>query len=252
MPEAPAVEPPEAWSAPAWPPERSLEEVLVAAMAEQAPNRDQSRAEFVYAVLGGAIRGSRFTAGQRVREEEIAQVLGVSRTPVREALRRLQSEGLLEVTPGRGLGVATMSRQQVLELYEMREVLEGAAARLAAKHASPGEVALLHDLMREGSAAGDDAERVAAVNRTFHHAIYDAAHNRYLMGTLRVVYDSMALLGATTFTVPGRSPLANAEHRVIVEAIDRRDATDAEQAMRHHIENAKAVRLKMLATRGDR
>ena len=92
--------------------------------------RTQSRADFVYDSLRDAIWEGRFAHGERLREEEIASALGVSRTPVREALQRLQQRGLLVIGPGRGLMVAQLSKQQVFELYAMREILEGSAARL--------------------------------------------------------------------------------------------------------------------------
>ena len=229
--------------------EKILREVMEAALAASSEEKDHSRAEFVHAILGGAILAGKFSGGERVREEEVAELLGVSRTPVREALRRLQSQGLLEPRAGRGLCVVALGPQQVLELYEMREVLEGAAARLAARHASASEVSLLENLLDACSMAEEDPDRLASVNRLLHHAIYDASHNRYLLSALRGVYDSMALLGATTFTVAGRSKLANQEHRVIIQAIARRNAEAAEKAARLHIERAKDTRLKMLATR---
>jgi DNA-binding GntR family transcriptional regulator len=226
--------------------ENTLREVVEAALEAGSNDRDRSRAEFVHTILGGAILAGKFGGGERVREEEVAQLLGVSRTPVREALRRLQSQGLLEPRTGRGLCVVALGRQQILELYEMREVLEGAAARLAARHASDSEIGLLEELLDACSVAEDDPDRLASVNRLLHHAIYDASHNRYLLSALQSIYDSMALLGATTFTVPGRSKTANQEHRAIVQAIATRAPEAAETVARSHIERAKETRLKML------
>src|SRR5215510_6595113 len=91
--------------------------------------RTRSRADFVFETLRDAISEGRIAKGERVREEEIARNLGVSRTPVREALQRLQQRGLLVFGPGRGLAVAELNQQQVIELYAMREILEGSAAR---------------------------------------------------------------------------------------------------------------------------
>src|SRR3954465_10805740 len=102
--------------------------------------RPRSRADFVYESLRDAISDGRIAGGERVREEEIARNLGVSRTPVREALQRLQQRGLLVFGPGRGLVVAQLSQQQVIELYAMRQILEGSAARFAAPHATAVEI----------------------------------------------------------------------------------------------------------------
>src|SRR5882762_11989051 len=103
-------------------PGRSLTAVDAAAL------RTRSRADFVYERLRDAIWDGRIAVGERVREEEIARNLGVSRTPVREALQRLHQRGLLVFGAGRGLTVASLSQHQVLQLYAMREILEGSAA----------------------------------------------------------------------------------------------------------------------------
>src|SRR5262249_60410688 len=103
--------------------------------------RTRSRADLVYAALRDAIWEGRMARGERVREEEVARSLGVSRTPVREALQRLQQRGLLAVGPGgRGLVVAQLGHDEVVELYAMREILEGSAARFAAERATSEEV----------------------------------------------------------------------------------------------------------------
>src|ERR1041385_8951158 len=103
----------------------------------------ESRSEKVFRFLHNAIQEGRFTNGERIREEEIATLLGVSRTPVREALSRLLGRGLLEAAPG-GLIVAQLTRTHVIELYAMRELLEGATARFTAQHAASSEIITLH------------------------------------------------------------------------------------------------------------
>src|SRR3954466_7612889 len=111
--------------------------------------RTRSRADFVYESLRDAISDGRIAGGERVREEEVARNLGVSRTPVREALQRLQQRGILILGPGRGLVVAQLSHEQVVELYAMREILEGSAARFAAMHATADEIATLYQLQEQ-------------------------------------------------------------------------------------------------------
>src|SRR4030081_449705 len=111
--------------------------------------RTRSRAEFVYESLRDAISDGRIAGGERVREEEVARNLGVSRTPVREALQRLHQRGLLVFGAGRGLTVASLSQHQVLQLYAMREILEGSAARFAAEHATAPEIGVLWRLQKE-------------------------------------------------------------------------------------------------------
>ena len=206
--------------------------------------RTRSRAGLVYDSLRDAIWEGRFAHGERLREEEIARALGVSRTPVREALQRLQQRGLLVIGPGRGLVVAGLTRQQVLELYAMREILEGSAARFAAQHANPTEVDILYRLQRELAAAPDDAITLIKLNRQFHQAIYEAAHNRYLTEALDTLHNSLALLHNTTFRMPNRRRDSDDEHHMIVAAIERRDPHEAEKAARAHIQQAQRTRFE--------
>ncbi len=173
--------------------------------------------------------------GERIPEEEIARSLGVSRTPVREALRRLQERGMLAVGAGRTLVVAELSKQQVLELYAMREILEGSAARFAAQHANEAEIDILHGLLDELDKHRDDPRLSVSLNRRFHRAVCEAAHNRYLIATLDGMHDALALLNSNTFRLPNRRSESDAEHRRIVRAIERRDPDEAEKAARDHV-----------------
>ena len=160
-----------------------------------------------------------FTPGMRLREIEVAALLDMGRTPVREALKRIQDEGLLRHEPGRGMVVATMDQQEVGELYAMREVLESAAAAMAAQHATDAEIANMQAILDEG-----DADPVA-LNLRFHDAIYSAAHNRHLIRSLRSLTDTTYLLGRSTLSSKARAKVAMKEHNDIVEAIRSRAVT---------------------------
>jgi len=206
--------------------------------------RTRSRADFVYESLRDAIWDGRIALGERVREEEIARNLGVSRTPVREALQRLQQRGLLVFGAGRGLTVASLSRHQVLQLYAMREILEGSAARFAAQHATVPEIALLWRLQKELCKPEHDTMELITFNRRLHQAIYEAAHNQYLIETLSVLHDSLALLHSTTFRAPRRRKESDEEHRQIVDAIEQRNPERAEEAARQHIRQAQRTRFE--------
>jgi DNA-binding GntR family transcriptional regulator len=209
--------------------------------------RNTSRAEYVFRALRDAIQDGRLPQGERLREEEVARRLGVSRTPVREALGRLVARGLVQEAPGRGLVVVELSKRQVIELYAMRRILEGAAARFAAQHASPGEGELLRQLAAECRDAGTPAG-MAVANRAFHRAIYEAAHNRYLLEALSDLSDALALLPSTTFAQRGRAQSAYVEHMKIAEAIIAHDADAAEAAARAHIAAAEQLRSRMMFT----
>ena len=217
------------------------------ATVDEAALRTRSRADFVYESLRDAISDGRIAAGERVREEEVARNLGVSRTPVREALQRLQQRGLLVLGAGRGLVVAQLSQQQIIELYAMRQILEGSAARFAATHATPAEIAFLYQLQEELKAAEGNPLLHANLNRQFHQAIYEAAHNRYLMQTLDSLLDSFALLRSTTFRLPHRQRNSHEERRRIIAAIENRDQDLAEKEAREHILQAQRTRFEASA-----
>ncbi|MBY0267070.1 MAG: GntR family transcriptional regulator [Burkholderiales bacterium] len=208
--------------------------------------RHGSRSEHVYRKLRHAIEQGEWAPGQRVMEVEVAAWLNLSRTPVRDAIRRLEREGLLQHERHNGLVVARLDRQAVMELYVMREALEGMAARLCARHASDIEVQSLLDLVEHERGLSGDAEGVARHNRRFHEAIHRGAHNRYLEKSLAAVNDSMWLLGKPLMLLPERAQTAVREHAELAAAIMRRDPDAAESAARAHVRAAQRERLKRL------
>ena len=211
-----------------------------------ATTPQESRGEVAYGRLKEAIQAGDLIPGQRIRENEMASWLEMSRTPVREALRRLEADGLLTFAPYRGMVISELDHQAVMELYSMREVLEGTAAGLAARHASDAEIAVLKDIVAGELDDAADPRRIASHNKHFHGALYRAAHNRYLLKTLNVLSDAMALLGMTTMAITGRSETAHAEHQAVVAAIAARDSATAEAAMREHIRMAQRARLRLM------
>ena len=213
--------------------------------ANSSPDSQMPRVQWVYEALLNSIQGGRYRRGERIREVELARTLGVSRTPVREALSRLVTRGLLEMTPF-GLAVAELTEPQMIELYAMREMLEGSAARFAAEHSSPGEVATLRRYALMFERAIGDCAKLVQINRRLHAAIFATAHNRYLMRSIDEVQDTMALLPNTTYEAPGRPEQAVIEHKKIIDAIERRQPDEAEKLAREHIRNAQALRLQMM------
>ena len=214
-----------------------------AAALRKAPG--VSLAESVYAELKKALQSGRFEPGERLREESLAAWLKVSRTPVREALRRLTAENLLAATE-HGVAVPQLTQNQIIELYGIRSVLEGAAAAMAAHHASPVEIDMLKQLLAEEAAAKTDAPRLRAINTELHACIYRAANNRYLVRSLQSLHDELEQLRGTTFSFPGRPADALKEHTAIVRGIERRDADAAEQAARAHVNTALRIRLQLM------
>jgi DNA-binding GntR family transcriptional regulator len=204
------------------------------------------RSQHAYHRLRDAIRDGSLQPGQRVMEIELAQWLNVSRTPVRDAMRRLEAEGMLTHEPRGGLVVARLDRQAVMELYVMREALEGMAARLCARHASDIEVMELLDLVEAERALQGDSETLLRHNRRFHEAVHRGAHNRYLEKSLAAVNDSMVLLGKPLMLLPHRAAAALTEHAEIAYSVQKRDPGAAEEAARAHVRAAQRERLKQL------
>lgn len=198
-----------------------------------------------------AIDGGVYRPGDRLVESELAERFGVSRTPVREALQRLETQSML-ARDGRSLIVASLDHNQLAELYVVRAELEGLAARLAAKHASPEEVRVLTDMVEEDRAHLGDPAALSRANRRFHKQIHLASHNRYLVQQLELVHRSMALLATTSLAAEGRGEAALAEHAAIVAAIAAGDGAAAQAALRAHISKAFETRLKLDAAQHKR
>jgi len=199
-----------------------------------------------YSLILTAIEAGTYRPGDRLVESELAERFGVSRTPVREALQRLETQAML-VRDGRSLIVASLDHNQLAELYTVRAELEALAARLAARHATPEEVRVLAQMLDEDQKCVRNPEALARANKRFHHQIHLASHNRYLVQQLDLVHRSMALMARTSLAAEGRSETALVEHRRIVEAIAAGDGTAADSALRRHISMAWETRLKLEA-----
>lgn len=210
---------------------------------------DQDDTNLFEAMLD-AIDRSEFPPGARLIETELAERFHVSRTPVREALNRLESVGVATRDGRRGMTVAVLDRDQLGELYDLREVLEGFSARLAARRASPAEIAVLREMVTDDAAIAErdaPAHELAISNKRFHRQLHYASHNRYLLDMLDRMRRSLALVAGTTLSVSGRGRESIAEHDGIVTAIEARDEQAAEQAARRHIFNAYKTRLRLEA-----
>ena len=203
-----------------------------------APTKD------AYGLILDAIDTGAYRPGDRLVESELAERFGVSRTPIREALQRLETQSLL-TRDGRSLIVASLDHSQLAELYVVRGELEGLAARLAAQHATDEEVRVLEDMVAADRALVGDPGALARANRRFHKQIHLASHNRFLVQQLDLVHRSMALLATTSLAASGRGEVALAEHAAIVAGIRARDEAAAGAALREHISKAFVTRLKL-------
>lgn len=211
------------------------------------PQSKQSNKD-AYSLILEAIDVGVYKPGDRLVESELAERFGVSRTPIREALQRLETQSLLE-RDGRSLIVASLDHNQMAELYVVRRELEGLAAQLAAKHATEEEIAVLQDMVVSDDALVDDPAALARANRRFHQQIHLASHNRYLVQQLDLVHRTMALMTTTSLAARGRGEIAQGEHKGIVDAIAARDEEAAGKALKEHISVAFMTRLKQDAVR---
>lgn len=207
---------------------------------------DMSSGDLAFSKLMGAIETGIYQPGDRLREIEIAERLSLSRTPVREALRRLEAEKIVEHRPRVGAVIRSLGQTELVELYEMRIVLERTAAEMAAKHAAAAEVDEMAALNNDIAALTQGGAQAAVINRTFHRAIYLAARNRFLMDAARAMNNALLLLGPTTLADSDRIATIVRQHREILEAIGAGDVEAAGAAAEAHLQNSLRYRLKVM------
>jgi DNA-binding GntR family transcriptional regulator len=204
-------------------------------------------AEAVYRVLRNGIVEGALAPGERLRSEALANELRVSRTPVREALRKLEAEGLA-VHAGVRLVVHAPSEQDLTELFYVREALEGMAARLAAENATPAEAAEIGELLDDMDAVcrRGDLDALRRLTADFHQLVCRAAHNDRLLQLLAGLLDTARKIQTSTLFGEGRAAEALREHRDLVAAIAAHDADRAEALARAHRRRTLELRKEML------
>ena len=191
--------------------------------------------EGVYQHLRRAVLDGEIVPGERLGEVELGQQLGVSRTPIREALMRLTQDGLLVAEANKGVRVRVLSAAEARDTYTVREELDGLAAALAAAHHTPTDAeALRAALDALGAARGADYREQTRLDLAFHRAITGAAHNAALSDLARDLESRVALIKHQTRTYNAR-PETAAGHAAILDAVLRRDAGAAREAARAHV-----------------
>jgi DNA-binding GntR family transcriptional regulator len=195
-------------------------------------------------LLQEVLRGE-ILPGEALTEMALAERLRVSRTPIREALTRLEQDGLVKRT-SRGMVIRERSPEEILDIYEVRVLLEADAARLAAERRSSLDVFTLRRTAGELEQMDtSDPDAMAEANREFHHAVWRAAHSEPIWDLLRRVDMHLARYPTTTLVYPGRWETSLTEHRLLVAAIDERDGEKAAQASTHHFNAARDIRLTL-------
>lgn len=193
------------------------------------------------AVLNGELAG-----GQPLVEATLAEWCGVSRTPVREALRRLEQDGLI-IRDARGLAVRERSPEEILDIYDTRIVLESAAGRAAAERRNNHDIRALRWSLAECQAISGESEGAVAANERFHTAVWHATHNESLVDLLERLCLHLARYPETTLAAPGRWTAALIEHAALLDAIERRDGDVAAEISSTHFSAARDIRLELFA-----
>jgi DNA-binding GntR family transcriptional regulator len=204
-------------------------------------------ADAVYQALRHGILQGDLAPGGRLRSDALANELRVSRTPVREALRKLEAEGLV-ARSGAGLIVHALSEQDLTELFYVREALEGMAARLAAENATPSEMAEIRELLEDMEALRrrGDVEALRRLTGEFHQLVCRASHNNRLLQSLKALLDTARQIQTSTLYGEGRPAEALTEHRNLLRAIEARDGDRAEKLAREHRRTTLHLRKEML------
>lgn len=211
------------------------------------PTPDRRRPS-VYERIKQAILSGELEPGQPMVEANLADWCEVSRTPVREALTRLEQDGLVG-RGDRGLVVRESSPEEILDIYETRIVLEATAARFAADRRSTHDLLLMRRILpRMADMAAEDSAAKAMVNAEFHKLIWRASHNGALIDLLERLNMHLGRYPATTLAFPGRWESAGQEHQQLVDAIDSRDGDHAAEIAGAHFTAARDIRLKLWET----
>ncbi|MGW5237491.1 GntR family transcriptional regulator [Monashia sp. NPDC004114] len=195
-----------------------------------------------YEMLRSAILKGELQPGQQLVEANLAEWAGVSRTPIREALRRLQQDGLIARTE-RGMVVKERSPEDILDIYDTRLVLEGFAGRTAADRRTDYDLRAMRKWLEQGDKVTSDSQGLVEANLGFHASIWRATHNESLIDVLERLNLHLARYPETTLAVAGRWAEARGEHRELVDAIEARDGDRAEEIATKHFAEARDIRL---------
>ena len=204
--------------------------------------------EVVCEALRDAIREGTLKPGERLMEIQLAEQLGVSRTPVREAIRKLELDGYVIMMPRRGTYVANMSMRDISDIFEIRSALESLSNGLAAQRITPEELEHLQRLlvMISSYVAEKDMDKIVEVDIEFHDLLYHASRNKRLVGIISNLRDQLTRFRTVSMSYPGRLEATMEEHRAIVDAISNGDSKAAEKAAEKHMENSEKTLLKAM------
>lgn len=204
--------------------------------------------ELVFESLRDAIMAGKLKPGERLMEIQLAEDLGVSRTPVREAIRKLELEGFVVMIPRKGAYVAGISMKDIADVFEIRGALEGLAASLAAERATEEEIEEMErELVRISDCIEqDDLGALVQVDTDFHAILFRASRNDRLIQILSHLREQIQRFRTASLARPGRNRIALDEHKEIVEALSKRDPDLSRARAMEHIENAENSMMDIL------
>lgn len=222
---------------------------MVSGLSRLDGERETPAREAAYAALRQAILEGRLEPGERLVERDLAATLGISRTPVREALQKLEQERLVRKTPRRGMVVAGFSTREVNEIYQIRSALEGLVTSLAAERCTPERLRALEGLLVEMRLciARSEPARYRQLHNRFNELIYQAAESPRLQSMLLQLREAVSRFSEFSYRVPGRIEEVQAEHEAIVAAIRSRNPEAAAAAARYHVHKSHETLLAVMS-----
>ncbi len=203
-------------------------------------SRNSGLGSKVFDILRNGIIEGKYNPGDSLPEIKLAAELGVSRTPIREAIRQLELEGLVVSTPNRGTIVKGISQQDIKDVYKIRMLVEGIASRRATENITPEELEEMREAvdLEEFYAAREDIEHLTKMDTKFHDIIFHASKSWPLTHMLSTFHQYLQKTRNTSMHTPGRAEKACQEHRAILQAIEAGNADKAEELTTMHIRNA--------------
>lgn len=209
--------------------------------------KNLSLADKVYAELEEEILSGKYARGQSLHESALADMLGVSRTPLREAIRRLEQDGLLETIPNKGIFVRGISVDDIIDIYNIRINIEGLAIEKAIDKADDEAISELEEILdlQEFYASKGDYEKSMRMDSRFHGCIYKMCGSPPLTDILCNLHNKIQRFRKTSFSSSSRAKNATDEHRQMLEAIKMRDSERAVALAKRHTENAKENLIKL-------
>lgn len=211
-------------------------------------NDNNSLRAKVFSRIQNDILNGVYQPGDSLTEKKLCEELGVSRTPVREALRQLELEELVQSTPNKGVVVTGVTSKDIEEIYIIRMMIEGLAARWATEHITPEEIQELKDALdlEEFYTMKKDADHILKIDSKFHDILFRASKSKPLMHMLRTFHHYVQRARNASFESPERAKKVLEEHKAIFDAVVEGDADKAERVTKEHVKNASIAYKKLI------